>query len=68
MNVEIGAEAALFPEKEYISGVFVVVKFTLWKTYTKILLYMGNRGRLKAKFLAELARKGQSTQASWDKI
>jgi hypothetical protein len=23
MNVEIGAEAALFPEKEYISGIFV---------------------------------------------
>jgi hypothetical protein len=25
MNVEIGAEAALFPEKEYIKGVFVAV-------------------------------------------
>ncbi len=24
MNVEIGAEAALFPEKEYISGIFAV--------------------------------------------
>jgi hypothetical protein len=24
MNVEIGAEAALFPEKEYISVIFVV--------------------------------------------
>jgi hypothetical protein len=22
MNVEIGAEASLFPEKEYISGIF----------------------------------------------
>ncbi len=30
MNVEIGAEAALFPEKEYISGIFVAVcKFQL---------------------------------------
>ena len=28
MNVEIGAEAALFPEKEYISGIFVAVH---WK-------------------------------------
>jgi hypothetical protein len=28
MNVEIGAEAALFPEKEYISGIFVAV----WET------------------------------------
>jgi len=26
MNVEIGAEAALFPEKKYISGIFVAVQ------------------------------------------
>jgi hypothetical protein len=26
MNVEIGAEAALFPKKEYISGIFVAVR------------------------------------------
>jgi hypothetical protein len=25
MNVEIGAEAVLFPEKEYICGIFVAV-------------------------------------------
>ncbi len=25
MNVEIGTEAALFPEKEYIYGIFVAV-------------------------------------------
>ncbi len=25
MNVEIGAEAALFPEKKYIKGIFVAV-------------------------------------------
>jgi hypothetical protein len=25
MNVEIGAEAALLPEKEYIKGIFVAV-------------------------------------------
>jgi hypothetical protein len=25
MNVEVGAEAALFPEKEYINGIFVAV-------------------------------------------
>jgi hypothetical protein len=25
MNVEIGAEAALFPKKEYIKGIFVAV-------------------------------------------
>jgi hypothetical protein len=29
MNVEIVAEAALFPEKEYISGIFVAVWYTL---------------------------------------
>jgi hypothetical protein len=26
MNVEIGTEAAQFPEKEYINGIFVVVQ------------------------------------------
>jgi hypothetical protein len=26
MNVEIGAEAALFPEKEYISGIFIAMR------------------------------------------
>jgi hypothetical protein len=25
MNVEIGAEAALFPEKEYVSGILLAV-------------------------------------------
>jgi hypothetical protein len=28
MNVEIGAEAAQFPEKEYINGITVAVHFT----------------------------------------
>jgi hypothetical protein len=28
MDVEIGAEAALFPEKEYISGIFLAVYST----------------------------------------
>jgi hypothetical protein len=27
MNVEIGADAALFPEKEYINGIFVAVRY-----------------------------------------
>jgi hypothetical protein len=27
VNVEIGAEAALFPEKEYIKGIFVAVQW-----------------------------------------
>jgi hypothetical protein len=29
MNAEIGAEDALFPEKEYISGIFVEVYGTM---------------------------------------
>jgi hypothetical protein len=29
MNVEIGAEAALFPEKEYIKGIFVAVRSSI---------------------------------------
>jgi hypothetical protein len=42
MNVEIGAEAALFPEKEYIKGIFVAVqdsqflKFPTSNTVTEI--------------------------------
>jgi hypothetical protein len=31
MNVEIGAEAALLPEKEYINGIAVAVQFLLNK-------------------------------------
>jgi hypothetical protein len=31
MNVEIRAEAALFPEKEYISGIFVAVRMEMEK-------------------------------------
>jgi hypothetical protein len=31
MNVEIGAEAVLFPEKEYINGIFVAVRGFLGK-------------------------------------
>jgi hypothetical protein len=32
MNVEIGAEAALFPEKEYINGIAVAMKE--WPTHS----------------------------------
>jgi hypothetical protein len=31
MNVEIGAEAALFPKKEHIKGIFVAVRVYLEK-------------------------------------
>ncbi len=32
MNVEIGAEAAQFPEKEYINGIAVAVR-RIWSGY-----------------------------------
>jgi hypothetical protein len=32
MNVEIGAEAALFPEKEYISGILLAVFASMLNT------------------------------------
>jgi hypothetical protein len=31
MNVEIGTEAAQFPEKEYINGIFVAVHASVGK-------------------------------------
>jgi hypothetical protein len=40
MNVEIGAEAALFPEKECINGIFLAVRLHRieeWIPWTKIL-------------------------------
>jgi hypothetical protein len=38
MNVEIGAEAALFPEKEYISGIFVAVYLALFLSSSLLVL------------------------------
>jgi hypothetical protein len=35
MNVEIGAEAALFPEKEYTKGIFVALYYCSASTETK---------------------------------
>jgi hypothetical protein len=35
MNVEIGAEATLFPEKEYTKGIFVAVYYCSASTETK---------------------------------
>jgi hypothetical protein len=34
MNVEIGAEAALFPEKEYINGMTVAVRYYLAQKFS----------------------------------
>ncbi len=38
MNVEIGAEAAQFPEKEYINGIAVAVH---WKKVYWEIFYLG---------------------------
>jgi hypothetical protein len=37
MNVETGAESALFPEKEYING----IAFTVWLFLSLFLLFLG---------------------------
>ncbi len=42
MNVEIGAEATLFPEKEYINGIFVAV----WVLQIHVLYFNSNMARL----------------------
>jgi hypothetical protein len=36
MNVEIGTEAAQFPEKEYINGIFVGVRLAEKKSNTSV--------------------------------
>jgi hypothetical protein len=36
MNVEIGAEAALFPEKEYINGIAVAVQQRPFFTFARL--------------------------------
>ncbi len=38
MNVEIGAEAAQFPEKEYINGMAVAVCFKIVGQFNSIFL------------------------------
>ncbi len=40
MNVEIGAEAALFPEKEYINGIAVAVCYCERIAYISIYYLM----------------------------
>jgi hypothetical protein len=41
MNAEIGAEAALFPEKEYIKGIFIAVQAqinSVWQTHLTLFV------------------------------
>jgi hypothetical protein len=45
MNVEIGTEAAQFPEKEYINGIFVAVHSQLWPSVRiPFLIFLHTRG------------------------
>ncbi len=44
MNVEIGTEATQFPEKEYINGIFLVLKTE--RTEGKALRRIQNRKRI----------------------
>ncbi len=37
MNVEIGTESVQFPEKEYITGIFVAVQDNDKKTFSLVL-------------------------------
>jgi hypothetical protein len=47
MNVEIGAEAALFPEKEYIDGIAVAVQFL-----TRIIMHNGIAPNLQRRIFS----------------
>jgi hypothetical protein len=40
MNVEIEAETALFPGKEYISGIFVAVHWTEYARIKNVVQYL----------------------------
>ncbi len=42
MNVEIGTEAAQFPEKEYISGIFITVRMKITTHSSPYALYNVN--------------------------
>jgi hypothetical protein len=43
MNVEIGAEAAQFPEKEYIKGIAVAVQFEAPRNHRACETSVGSR-------------------------
>jgi hypothetical protein len=49
MNVEIGTEAAQFPEKEYINGIFVAVQNTFYTIHALT--------NARSKVIAQLTRR-----------
>jgi hypothetical protein len=73
MNVEIGAEAALFPEKEYIKRIFVAVRHARLHRLAKLIPWNQFLGSLiSLKIRAQLAliqivnRTVQCTHANAD--
>jgi hypothetical protein len=48
MNVEIGTEAALFPEKEYIDGIFLAVWIT-WLVFFQSMVLMAGPGYMSMR-------------------
>ncbi len=52
MNVEIGAEAALFPEKEYINGIAVAVHYNMVEGGP------GNNNYAQMEVMGEVAWRG----------
>jgi hypothetical protein len=61
MNVEIGAEAALFPEKEYISGIFVAVQ-SRWNVKTMTDWWTDGADEM---VIQKPSRRKASTMTDW---
>jgi hypothetical protein len=58
MNVEIGAEAALFPEKEYIHGIAVAVELVYTGSMcTAVLIGNGNPPATPTDIWAQMRRR-----------
>ncbi len=64
MNVEIGAEAAPFPEKEYINGIAVAVHLTRRRMYPPTLWFRG-RGGGAHSLAGKAVRKSQSDEGTY---
>jgi hypothetical protein len=64
MNVEIGAEAALFPEKEYMSRIFVALWFTRLLLLPIIceMISMGTGKMMVLLFSAEMLSTTTTTE------
>ncbi len=57
MNVEIGAEAAQFPEKEYVNGIFIAVNVCVCTEKRTIYYFLQQSwmppasGRMEGRFI-----------------